>query len=211
MSLFGPKTPRTPAPPPKPIINPEADRAIFKVMVKWGMLTFCLAVLLPIGYITLQGTHPHNRLFGIHSPLQFVFAGIWIIIYQFGASKVANLRLDYGRTYFNEKRWKESVAALDQFAEWGQRSFDRTGEAHYMLSVGLDRLGRREKAEKMRKFVRDKRSGTEWAIKCGAPIPAAAEPKATHTLRKTTTVSADSDGTRSARAGAASRTRRRRF
>ena len=154
-------------PAPAPVISAEADKAIFSVMKRYAMLVFTTGVIAPIVCGVVYMTHRSNHLLGPNGLLFYVSASVWLIPFYFGQNKVAEMRLEYGRRYAEEHKWKEASASVAWFDEFGQRSFDRTGEGHYLFALALDKLGKREKAEKMRAWVRKHRAATEWAVKSG--------------------------------------------
>jgi hypothetical protein len=197
----------------EPIITPEADHAIFGVMKKYGLVAFALVVMLPVLFGILYSRYPHSKIMGVSGPISWIAAMVWLIPWYIGQSKVSDMRIAYGRQYAGERRWREVVAALNPFSEWGQRTFDRTGEAHYLLSLGLDKLGRKEKAESMRQFVRKHRAGTQWAVKCGAPASSETS-SATPGRRKAALAPTETDteaGAPRAKTTTVQRGRRRRF
>ena len=158
-----------------PVITPEADRAIFGVQLRYGMIMFGLAIFSVILLMIVAAKFPHSLLLKriVESkPLFAVVACVWLIPYFIGQVKQANLRIGFAREYASQQRWGVVVAALRSFTDWGQRSFDRDGEAHYMLAQAYDRLNRKDQARKAREFVRKHRSGSEWAKKLG-PAPGA--------------------------------------
>jgi hypothetical protein len=191
------------------VINAEADKAIFAVLKRYGFAAFCLAVLSMVGCGILYWKFPHNRMFGQYGLIFDVSACLWLIPFFAGQNKQSALRVDFGRRYLAEGRFKEAAAALGSFAEFGQRSFDRTGEAHFLLAQALDKVGKKEKAEQARQFVIKHRAGTPWAEKLAGTARIPAAPSAAQLRRK----SIDSTGElvgRKATSGQA-KTRRRRF
>jgi hypothetical protein len=192
-----------------PIITEEADRAIFAILKKYGFLSFALAVLCFTFDIIFASRYPHSKLFKQYGVFYDASVCLWLVPFFIGQNKQSALRLKYGREYIDQGRWKEAAAALGSFAEFGQKSFDRTGEAHYLLAMAQDKLGRKEKAEKSRQFVIKHRSGMEWAAKLASASQASAPTSAASVRRK----AIDQTGELVARKPAAGQTkgRRRRF
>jgi len=179
-----PDKPATSAPAVQHVINAEADRAIFTILKRYGFAAFTLAVLSMVGCGILYWKFPHNKMFGQYGLFFDIAACLWLIPFFIGQNKQSELRLQYGRTYLAEGRYKEASAALGSFAEFGQRSFDRTGEAHFLLAQALDKLGRKDRAEDARKFVIKHRAGTEWASKLASATNASVTPSASQLRRK---------------------------
>jgi hypothetical protein len=173
-------------------ISEEADKALRPWVMVGLPLTLALCFLIPMGVIWLGALFPHNPMIaGQHSLLSMLSYFVWMIPAYWLFSKIYQKRLDFGRKYVAEKKWQEAEAALSSFDSFGQKFFDRTGEAHYLLSFALDGLGKRNAAEKARKFVRENRSRSEFASMLGTPketvIVSASE------LRKRDTTDSDND------------------
>ena len=171
---------------PPPIITEEADRAIFRVQLRYAMIAFALAIFGVVSFAIIGAKYPHSPLLrhAMESrPILLVVASIWLIPFLIGQIKQSALRLQYARQYAEQQRWGVVIAALRSFTEWGQKSFDRDGEAHYLLAQAYDRTNRKELARKMREFIRKHRSGSEWARRIGAGPNGGASPTITRIKR----------------------------
>jgi hypothetical protein len=196
-------------PPIQHIINAEADRAIFSVLKLYGFIAFTLAVLSMVGCGILFAKYPHSKLFNQYDPVFDISACLWLIPFFIGQTKQAALRLDFGRHYIAESRWKEAAAALGSFAEFGQKSYDRTGEAHFLLAQALDKLGRKDRADAARKFVVKHRAGTPWAEKLAGAARSSVAPSAAQLRRKSIDTTGELTGRKPS--GVHAKSRRRRF
>jgi len=172
-------------------------------------MAFTLAVLSMAFDIILSSRYPHDKLFRQGGLIYDISVVAWLIPFYVGQTKQSALRLDFGRKYLAEARWKEAAAALGSFAEFGQKSFDRTGEAHYLLAQALDRTGKKERAEKARQFVTKYRSGTPWAEKLESVARNSAPTSAAQVRRKSIDPTGELVGRKPA--AAQSKGKRRRF
>jgi hypothetical protein len=158
-------TPSTPAQPQQkePLITPEADRALIKIMVAYGGTFVVLFMLAPlaIAFANEKG----NPLFPIHRSLDTASTLVIMLPFFLGINAMNNARLKFARRYASEENWKGVYGAAESFAQLGQNWMDRTGEAHYWLAIAQERLGQKAEAEKSRKFVTKYRASGEWALK----------------------------------------------
>ncbi len=179
----------TPAPKrsPAPMISEEADRAIFKVQIRYAMVSFALAVLGIVLLAIVGAKYPHSVFTRHLMENRFLFIGVsflWLIPFLIGQIKQSSLRLQYGRQYAEQQRWGTVVAALRSFTQFEQRPFDRTGEAHYLLAQAYDRLNRKDQARKCREWIRKRRASSEWARRIGPGASPAASTLAANRVKK---------------------------
>jgi hypothetical protein len=203
-SLF-PTNQKTPV---APLISEEADRAIGKVVMVGLPLTIAASFLIPVSVVYLSLKFPHNPLFGQQSPLYYLSMLLWMVPAYVVFSKVYKMRLEFGRKYVGDKMWKEADAALGSFDQFGQKFFDRTGEAHYLWAIALDGIGKRTQAEKAREFIRSHRPNSAFVAKLGPP--AVSVTLSASQLRKRESVSVPEPDT-SGTTGNLKKTKRRRF
>lgn len=159
-----------------PIINDDADRALGRIILRFGMLTFVLLVLATLGMSFVNLNVPQNHLFKYHKPLDLLSILIVLIPFFIGINRLFAARLRLGREFVAQRRWREAVAALDPFAGRGQRFLDSSGEAHYLLAQAYAGAGQTAKAETARAFVLRHRPGS-WAEKLKS-APARPTPRA---------------------------------
>jgi hypothetical protein len=159
--LKWPSFPKTEKPTAEPIITPEADQELFRVMLIYFVITFVLLMVVSIGMAPIN--IPGNPFFPYHRFLDYASTLMIMIPFFLGTNKVSAIKLRWGRLLVNERRWKEAVAALDSFVRFGQQSFDTTGEAHYLLATAFARTGEPVKAERARAFVLKHRASGPWA------------------------------------------------
>jgi hypothetical protein len=131
-------------------------------------IAIACSFLLPVGAAYLTALFPHNHMmsgfFGI--PI-LVGAVLWMVPMYYIFTKVYNIRLEYGRKYVDEKKWKEADAALGSTDPLMLKIFDRTGEAHYLWAKALDGLGKKNTAETARNFLRKRRPRSEYTAMLG--------------------------------------------
>jgi hypothetical protein len=166
------------------VISEDADRQIFRIMLQFGVPGLILFFFSQFGSVYLYMIWPHR-----HSLVNFLSMSsmcVFLFIFYAGIYKLYALRLTLGRKYVEQQQWREAIASLDPFAGFMQRSFDKTGEAHYLLAKAYAAVGNKVKAESARKFVINKRPG-EWANKL-APGPA---PRASKINRRDSAESQD--------------------
>ena len=158
---------------PAPIISEEADRVIFKVQIRYAMVSFALAVLGIVLLAIVGAKYPHSVFTRHLMENRFLFIGVsflWLIPFLIGQIKQSALRLQFGRQYAEQQRWGTVVAALRSFTQFEQRPFDRTGEAHYLLAQAYDRLNRKDQAVKCRDWIRKRRPASEYAKRIGTGV-----------------------------------------
>lgn len=154
-----------------PVINESADRILIGLIRRWVVIWFALFTAVFILFSIVS--NPNLPIFKWHKPIDFASILIVLIPFYVGIGKIFDARLKIGRDLVAKKEWKQAVAALDPFEMMGQRMLDRTGEAHYLLSLAYTGLKKTDKATKCREFVLKNRKG-EWAVKLGGtPKPAA--------------------------------------
>lgn len=149
-----------------PVINEDADRVLGRIIIRAGLATLVLLVIM-----TLVMTFVNVFVPGpLHRFLDTV--GLLVVMLPFfaGMNKLFAARLVMGREFVAQKRWQEAVAALDPFAGATQRFLDKSGEAHYLLSLAYQGQGDSGRAESARAFVRRHRAGL-WAQRLDKPVP----------------------------------------
>ncbi len=151
------------------IINPEADKKLRGIALRYGLLVFVLLVAdtFLLSYVNAR-MHP-NTLKDLLKPglasLNLISILIVLVPFYAGVYRLFTARLEIGRERIQARAWGEAVAALEPFDLATQRFLDRSGEAHYLLALAYAGLGDKVRAEKARAFVR-RRSGV-WAEKLG--------------------------------------------
>ena len=94
--------------------------------------------------------------------LGFVLAmgGFWL-----GIMKFSEILVEHARIFAQEGEWENVATVLSSFNNSGQHFLDRSGEAHYLLSVALRKTGKGDMSRIARDFVLKRRSKSEWADK----------------------------------------------
>jgi hypothetical protein len=153
-----------------PIINEDADRILGRIIIRYGLLTFVLLMLATAGMAFVN--IPQSRFYHYHKPLDLLSILVVLIPFFIGISRLFATRLQLGRGFVAQRRWREAVAALDPFEGSGQRFLDSAGEAHYLLYLAYSGLGARAKAESARAFLLRHRRGV-WTdmLKTAPPRP----------------------------------------
>ncbi len=152
------------AEPSAPVINEDADRVLGRIIIRSGLATLVLLVAMTIVMSIVNVLVPGP----LHRFLDTV--GLLVVMLPFfaGMNTLFAARLRLGRELVAQKRWQEAVAALDPFAGPTQRFLDKTGEAHYLLSLAYQGAGDSARAEASRAFVRRHRAGP-WAQRLDKP------------------------------------------
>lgn len=147
-----------------PVINQDADRVLGRIIIRYGLATMVLLVIMTV-VMTLVNVYIPGPL---HRFLDTV--GLLLVMLPFfaGMNKLFAARLALGRELVTQKRWREAMAALDPFAGPTQRFLDKTGEAHYLLSLAYQGAGDTQRAAQARAFVRRHRAGP-WAQRLDKP------------------------------------------
>ncbi len=153
--------------PTNAIINPDADRILRRIAIRYGILVM---VLLVAETFLLSYLNFLLHVVDLHGPRRTILdilngASILLVLIPFyaGIYRLFTARLEIGRERVAARAWSEAVAALEPFAAPTQRFLDRSGEAHYLLAQAYAGLGDKAQAEKARAFVR-RRKGV-WADK----------------------------------------------
>jgi hypothetical protein len=95
------------APGSEPVISDEADRALRLIIMIGLPLTLALCFLIPLGTIYLGALFPKNHFIaGQQSPLAILSYFVWMVPAYFLFAKVYKMRLEFGRKYVGEERWK---------------------------------------------------------------------------------------------------------
>lgn len=172
-------------PDPDPLINEDADRALGRILIRYGLWTLLALTLASVVMI------PQNAYFGEYwktGQWRDVFrialwdmASIFVVLLPFfrGTGRVFAERLKIGRQLAGQKRWREAAAALEPFSAPGQRFLDTTGEAHALLAQAYAALGERAKADAARAWQARHRS--KWKLTASVQENARPVPKRTST------------------------------
>jgi hypothetical protein len=160
--MITPKQPKQRTP-KEPLITPEADRALLKIVVAYGGVFIICFILVPL-VIPLFNIKT-NPLFPIHRFLDTISTLVIMLPFFLGINKMNAERLKYARLYATEENWKAVYYAVESFNQLGQNWMDSTGEGHYWLTIAQEKLGEKAGAEKARKFVLVNRPNGEWAAK----------------------------------------------
>jgi hypothetical protein len=155
-------TPRAPVQ-KEPLISPQADRALLKILVGYGGLFVVLFMLSPL--LVAWFNIPSNPLFKVHRELDTIATFVIMVPFFLGINAMNNTRLKFARQHAEEQNWTAVYGAVETFSQLGQRWMDRDGEAHYLLSIAYERLGKKVEAEKARTFVTKYRPSGKWAAK----------------------------------------------
>lgn len=154
-----------------PIINPDADRRLARIAIRYGLLVFALLVLTTFGLSYANAQVQPKTLKDLLTPrlaaLNLLSIMIVLLPFYAGIQKLFAARLEIGRERVQARAWREAIAALDPFTLPVQRFLDSQGEAHFLLAQAYAALGDKARAEKSRAFVRRK-PGSPWAAKMPA-------------------------------------------
>lgn len=88
-----------------------------------------------------------------------------LLVFALGISRTNKQLLEYARKFVEYDEWNNVVSVLLSFNQSGQQFLDRTGEAHYLLSMGFKKMGKPELSKQAKDFVLKRRSKSEWAQK----------------------------------------------
>ncbi|MCH8275287.1 MAG: hypothetical protein IH851_10905 [Armatimonadetes bacterium] len=88
--------------------------------------------------------------------------GLMLFMIQRFSADMAKERLEIGRKAVADRRFEEAFAALEPFTRLGNRSFDGTGEGHYLLWRAASEVGEDDLAAHCLRFLARNRRG-EWA------------------------------------------------
>jgi hypothetical protein len=162
--------------PEAPVINEEADRLLGRLTVRWIIVWFVLLTVLFLVGSFESGLHKNHKTL---DPISLLTMLIFLIVFYAGNGQIYSTRLKIGRELVGRREWAQAVAALLPFDAFGQRMLDRSGEAHYLLSLAYAGLKKSDKADQCRQFVLKHRKG-EWSVKLGgAPIASRDKPAPT--------------------------------
>lgn len=165
-----------------PVINEDADRRLGRIILRFGIPVVILALLMPFGMSFFNMNIPQNHFYKYHKSLDLLSLLIILIPFFIGINRLFAARLQMGRDFVAERRWREAIATLDPFAGIGQRFLDSTGEAHYLLAQAYAGVGQSAKAGTIRAFVLRHRRGP-WAEKINK-APARPTPKISKTTQE---------------------------
>jgi len=97
--------------------------------------------------------------------MDFASAGLIMFLFWAGITKINAMMLGYARSFAERKQWSDVAGVLESFNQSGQHLLDTTGEAHYLLVVALQRIGKPKSAQMARDYLMKRKSHTEWAKK----------------------------------------------
>lgn len=147
-----------------PIINPEADSILGRLTLQTMFFTFLMMVaMMAIG---IYGSRPGTFIFKYHRPIALITTLPILIVWYGMTGKLYAKRLEIGRDLVGKREFKQAIVCLEPFTAFGQRMLDRTGEAHYLLSLAYAGAHRKADADKCRDFVLKHRPGP-WSAKLG--------------------------------------------
>ena len=106
-------------------------------------------------------THVFSSLSSV--AIDVLSAGLIMFLFWKGISKINNLLLEYARSFAERRQWADVGTVLESYNQNGQHLLDTTGEAHYLLSIALKRIGKPQAAQNARDFVLKRKGRTEWA------------------------------------------------
>ena len=168
-----------------PNTNPErslpensaaADKVLKpKVMIFSGaifLLLVGMTILAP--YVTFKMRVPNTSVPALI--VDFISVAIIMGVFFYGSNRLAKSLTDYGRNFVKHGQWEDAEYVLNSFNNWGQHFLDVSGEAHYLLSIALQKRGKYETARKVREFVVKNRANSEWAEKIQSDVKARAVP-----------------------------------
>lgn len=139
------------------IINEQADRELGRLIIKYGLLSAVLLVIIPLAMVPFNVQS--SPFFGDRRFIDTVSTFVVLLPFFLGTSRVFAARLRIGRELIQRKQWNQAVAALEPFAKPTQRFMDTTGEAHKLLAVAYSKLGNSELADQALQFASAYRSG----------------------------------------------------
>jgi tetratricopeptide (TPR) repeat protein len=146
---------------PDHLINAEADKVLGKIVI--GHFIAFAVLLLATTYFMAYLNIPSSRFYSDRHFLDFLSILVVMTPFFLGTNKFFKTRLQYGRDYVEQKRWKEAVASLEAFNHIGQRFLDPSGEAHYLLSLALAKEGRQKDADKVKDYVLKSHPSSPWS------------------------------------------------
>lgn len=157
-----------PIPEPNATINPEADRILRTIAIRYGILVFALLIA-DTFFLSYANALMRPRTLGdLLTPrlafLNLISILVVLIPFYAGIYRLYAARLAIGRERVQARAWGEAVAALEPFAARTQRFLDGSGEAHFLLAQAYTALGEKSRAEAVRAYLRGKKKSI-WAAK----------------------------------------------
>jgi hypothetical protein len=159
----------------------DVDKRLRKLFLTQGLAMSFALVVIPIVLIVSQVALARRfpMMFGgmptpgdngkriFTSPASVILdvasAGLIMGIFWGGISSIHKSLLGFGRHFLAEKRYADAAEVLTSLNQQGQHFLDQTGEAHYLISIALDKTGKPETAKKARDFVLKNRAQSEYA------------------------------------------------
>jgi hypothetical protein len=138
-------------------LSPEDEMRLRRRLAKGCLAAGCL---LPI----LIGTGIYVRSFLQRGGTYIVDVGVVVVtlfVLQRYTVAASNARFELGRDYYHAGDSENAVAALLPFSKYGNRNYDRTGEAHFLLASAAAAVGEKDFAMQMAQFVVRHRK-SEW-------------------------------------------------
>ena len=145
----------------EPVINEAADRALGRIILRYGTVTLVLLLVVP--FLMVNINLPTSQYFGDRRFFDTLSTLIVLAPFFAGTNKIFSTRLNLGRSLAGERKWDQVIASVEPFEKPTQRFMDRTGEAHYLLFVAYTELGRTDDAAEAKKFLTTHRHG-EFAL-----------------------------------------------
>ena len=110
--------------------------------------------------------------------IDLLSAAIIMAIFTRGIHSLNRQLIAYANHFAGRGDWASAATVLESFNQSGQHFLDSTGEAHYLLSKALVKIGKPQGAAKARDFVLKRRASSEWAAQLrseessqSAPLP----------------------------------------
>jgi hypothetical protein len=181
-----------------PTNTQEADKRLSKMMFT-NTLVFALAFMaVTIGLQSVEPALAHKfpLFFGAHSAdlrvrpypstqndlgavytswpsilIDILCGGLLLGSVALFIRRVSILLLGFGRQFVLKGQWEDASLALHSFNQSGQHFLDQTGEAHYLLAIAYQKLGKLKEAGRARDFVLVKRANSEWSAKLSTGEP----------------------------------------
>jgi hypothetical protein len=151
-----------------PVISAEADARLMRIVKRFFLLTIFLSMVIMFSLVPINESR--SPFFRFHRLIDVASVLIFMSPFYFSMAAISKERMAIGREYFDKHDWHRAVSAFEYFDTVGQRSQDRTGEAHYLLGLALAKTGKDVAAQRAWDFVRKHRSNSDWAKKVGEPI-----------------------------------------
>jgi len=143
-----------------PIINRDADEYLGNI-AKRILVQLCVTMIVATAILAYPNAKG-SALYSFRPIIDLCGALLVAIPFYIGTSKLFAERLRIGRELAEKGEHRQAISALDPFAAPTQRFLDRTGEAHFLLAKAYAATGQKDRADRCREFVVNKRRGV-WA------------------------------------------------